>query len=164
MLGSASPKIGRVLAAAVLTMALGCPTMPAHGADALAEAKHRQAVMDRLGDDVKAIKLYLLGSGAAAGAGTAAADIEATAPTVPDLFPKGTDSTALPGKSAAKPEIWDNPEDFSQLVDTLARDSATLRKALQGSDNAAQMAAFKTMAKEACGACHENYRGKRDGG
>jgi cytochrome c556 len=164
MSGSAPQKPGRLLVAAVAMIAACGVSIPAHGEDALADAKHRQTVMDRMGDDVKAIKLYLLGAADAAGAAKAAGDIEATAKILPSLFPKGTDSTSLPGKSAAKPDIWNNPEDFSQLVDALASDSAALRKALQAADPAAQMAAFKTMAKEACGACHQTYRGKRDGG
>ena len=132
--------------------------------DPAAVAKHRQAVMDRMGDDTKAIKLYLSGEGDHAAAVTAAQDIEAAAVIVPTLFPKGTDSGALPGVSAAKPEIWDNPDDFRQIESALADQSKALTQALGKGDSSAEAAAFRSLGQNACGACHQDYRGRKDGG
>ena len=140
------------------------PFGPCLADDPVAVAKHRQAVMDRMGDDSKAIKLYLSGDGDHATAVTAAQDLEAAAAIVPTLFPKGTDSGALPGVSAAKPDIWDNPDDFRQIESALASQSKALTKALGGSDPAAAAAAFRSLGQNACGACHQDYRGRKDGG
>jgi cytochrome c556 len=137
--------------------------LPCRAEDGLAAAKHRQAVMDRLGDDIKAIKLYLTGQTERAGAVTAAQDLEATAILVPGLFPKGSDSKTLPGKSAAKPEIWDNPDDFAQLEQTLAAGAVDLRKAVDSGDLTKIQDSMRSLAKNGCGACHENYRGRKDG-
>lgn len=139
------------------------PSAPCRAEDGLAAAKHRQAVMDRLGDDIKAIKLYLGGQAERAAAVTAARDLEATALLVPGLFPKGSDSNSLPGKSAAKPEIWDNPEDFQQLEHALAVGSSDLRKMVDAGDTGKIQDSMRSLAKNGCGACHENYRGRKDG-
>ncbi len=119
--------------------------------------------MDRLGDDIKAIKLYVAGQGAREAAAAAAKDLETTAPLVPGLFPPGSDSKALPGKSAAKPEIWDNPDDFQQLEQALTTGAADLRKTVDAGDVATIRDSMRSLAKNACGACHENYRGRKDG-
>lgn len=139
------------------------PPTPCRAGDALDAAKHRQAVMDRLGDDIKAIKLYLAGEAARTAAVTAAKDLETTAPLVSGLFPVGTDSKALPGKSAAKPEIWDNPDDFQQLEQVLTAGAVDLRKTVDTGDMAAIRNSMRSLAKNACGACHETYRGRKDG-
>jgi cytochrome c556 len=139
------------------------PLTPCRAENGLDAAKHRQAVMDRLGDDIKAIKLYVAGAAARSAAVTAAQDLETTAPLVSGLFPPGSDSKTLPGKSAAKPEIWDNPDDFQQLEQALTTGTANLRKTVDAGDVAAIQDSMRSLAKNACGACHENYRGRKDG-
>jgi len=132
--------------------------------DPLAASLHRQAVMDGMADDVKAIKLYLQGNSQRAAAITASQDLQAKALIVPTLFPKGSDSGALPGKSAAKPEIWDNPDDFQQLEAALKDNSKALSKAIDGGDPTTEVSALRSLGRDACGACHQTYRGSKDGG
>lgn len=154
---------GVVIGSVTSFMILLTGAPPVAADDGLAAAKHRQAVMDHLGDDLKAIKLYLRGAAEQPAAAAAARDLETTARLVPGLFPKGSDSKSLPGKSAAKPEIWDNPDDFQQLEQALANGAGTLRKAVDGGDSAEITDAMRSLAKNACGACHQDYRGKKDG-
>ena len=136
---------------------------PCAAEDGLAATKHRQTVMDRLGDDMKAIKRYVTGQADLAAALSAAQDLDETASLVPSLFPKGSDSAKWPGKSAAKPEIWDNPDDFQQLLQALSAGTADLRKSVGTGEATNVQSSMRALAKNACGACHENYRGRRDG-
>ena len=89
--------------------------------------------------------------------------LESTAILVPGLFPKGSDSKALPGKSAAKPEIWENPDDFQQLEQALAAGATDLRRTVDVGDTAKIRDSMRALAKNGCGGCHENYRGRKDG-
>jgi cytochrome c556 len=91
---------------------------------------------------------------------------------VPDkyvmLFPKGTEhggiaDSQLPDpddQSEAKPEIWDNFDDFKAIAMKLKDASAKAASAAeQGKGTFA--AAFKDMTK-VCKECHESYREKLD--
>ena len=152
-----------VLCLIIVALAVCAWCGPCAAEDGLAAAKHRQDVMDRLGDDLKTIKLFSSGQADQAAAARAARDLETSAALVPSLFPKGSDSLSWPGKSAAKPEIWDNPDDFQQLLQALAAGTADLRKSVDTGDSAKVQDSMRALAKNACGACLENYRGRKDG-
>ena len=69
--------------------------------------------MKQEGDDLRAIKGYIDGTGTdQAVAIQKAQDLVATADRMPLLFPAGTSSKDLPGKSSAKPDIWEQRDKY----------------------------------------------------
>lgn len=85
----------------------------------------------------------------------AAGQLVATkAPTLPSLFPEGTNE----GESEALPIIWEDWEGFTAAAKLLGERAAVLASA---EDPKAAGAAFGAMVK-ACGGCHEKYRLKKE--
>ncbi len=76
-----------------------------------------------------------------------------TADTVPAAF-----SHALhEGATDAKPEIWDNMDDFLTLNDAMRKASLALADAARKGDPAVVKKAMRDFSKS-CGACHRSYR------
>ncbi len=69
-------------------------------------------------------------------------------------FPPGSDTGA---ETDARPEIWQNFDDFTAKMHNFQDAAANLAKVAQGGDPAASKQAFADTAK-ACKACHEKYR------
>ncbi len=71
------------------------------------------------------------------------------------LWPEGTDSMSIDG-TRAKPEIWDNLDDFVEKFGALQ----TAAEALQGvaGDGLPEMQAAFGAVGQSCQACHEAYR------
>lgn len=76
------------------------------------------------------------------------------APTIPALFPKGTNA----GESEALPIIWEDFAGFEAAAALLAERAGVLAAA---PDPKAAGAAFGNMLK-ACGGCHQKYRVKKE--
>lgn len=86
------------------------------------------------------------------------ADTIATlAPQVKTWFPAGTGPDV--GKTEAKAEIWQRPDDFRSKAKGLEQASAAFQAAAQGGDLAAMRSAHADLGK-ACKACHDLYREK----
>ncbi len=64
-----------------------------------------------------------------------------------------------PGKTKARPEIWDNKEDFLAKLDALREESAKLATVAKGNDKKAIMEQFKATGGT-CKACHDEYKAK----
>lgn len=72
-------------------------------------------------------------------------------------FPAGTGPDV--GKTGAKPDIWQNPQDFAAKLNALQ----TAAKAFQTAANGADLNAIKARLGplgDACKACHDKYRSK----
>lgn len=156
-------RLGAILAA----IALGFGVMPSGLAqtgpvqDKLAIVKHRQNLMKQQADDLKIIKAYLNGtSGDKAAALTSVQDMIGVADKVKDLFLVGTSSADLPGKSDAKPDIWEQKDKFAALMAALNEGDRNLMDALQRDDKTAAGAEMADLGKNACGACHGSFREK----
>jgi len=85
-----------------------------------------------------------------------AKDIMATADRIPSLVPKG--STA--GKTKAKPEIWEKPDDFAKAAKNLSKAASELAAAAKSGDDAAVNTKVKALG-DACGACHKQFRAEK---
>lgn len=85
-----------------------------------------------------------------------AKDIMGTAEKIPSLFPKG--STA--GKTKAKPEIWEKPDEFSKNAKNLSKAASELADAAKAGDDAAVTAKVKALG-DACGNCHKAFRAEK---
>ncbi len=126
------------------------------GAVALAEVdaiKTRQEAMKSNGASMKAIKAIVEANGAAADVVAPAQKIGEIADMIPDLFPQGSDQ----GDTAAKPEIWQNWDDFKSKAGDLKMQADMLVSAAQGGDLATVRAQFEKVGA-ACGACHKAYK------
>jgi cytochrome c556 len=76
------------------------------------------------------------------------------APILPEAFPA---DSYVPGKTAAKPEIWKNPDDFQGRLKKFAADSAAFAELAKTADLDRLTPAFKELTGE-CKSCHEKYR------
>lgn len=126
------------------------------GPQAVAIMKERHEGMEAMGNDLKNLHRLLDSDDPnMAAVRSAAADIAKKSKAASGWFPAGTGPEA--GKTGAKPDIWQNPQDFAaklasfqkiaqQFYSTaLAGDANTLKA---NSDNLAG----------SCKACHDKYR------
>jgi hypothetical protein len=75
--------------------------------------------------------------------------------TIPSLFPEGS----IVDKSRALPAIWEDFEAFTAIAESGAAAAQTALDAATAGDNAAYMAAVEQIG-QACGTCHQTYRGE----
>jgi cytochrome c556 len=90
------------------------------------------------------------------------ATVRASASTIANLskkasgwFPAGTGPDI--GKTGAKPEIWQNPQDFAAKLSTFQKAAQVFNAATSGSDVNAMKARYADLAGT-CKACHDKYR------
>ena len=76
-------------------------------------------------------------------------------PQMLSWFPPGSGPEA--GKTDAKAEIWQKPEDFTAKSRAFNQAATAFQAAAQGSDVAAVRAAYADLGKS-CKACHDLYR------
>lgn len=121
----------------------------------------RREDMKSNGAAMKAINETLEKGGAAADLAPHAAKINQVALEIGTLFPAGTDKPQgkEPGQTLAKPEIWQNPDDFAAKVKAFQDEAAMFQTAVAGGDMAVIKAEFEKLGG-ACGGCHKVYRGK----
>ena len=113
---------------------------------------------ERIGDAMKVITRELKTVSPDLAQVRQGADTIATlAPQVKTWFPAGTGPEA--GKTEAKAEIWQRPDDFRSKAQGLEQASAAFQAAARGGDLAAMRAAHADLGKS-CKACHDLYREK----
>jgi cytochrome c556 len=122
--------------------------------------KDRQALMKEQGADMGSVKAYLDDKADQAKATAGATDLVETMQKLPDLFPPGTEGPNPEGKYAPKPEVWSDWKGFIAVRDTGVATSQALLAAVKEGDKAKIQTAFADVGKNACGACHEKYRGE----
>lgn len=86
---------------------------------------------------------------------TQAAIVARLAPEVSRWFPAGTGPDV--GKTRAKTEIWQKPEDFNAKMRTFQAAAQSFDATAKGGDVAAIKASFGELGKT-CKACHDLYR------
>ena len=135
----------------------GIPTTPvASREEALKMMEARHESYEQIGDAMKVLVRELKGdSPDLAAVRTASGTISGLAPKIPSWFPPGTGPDV--GKTEAKAEIWQKPEDFAVKANAMNQASAALHRAAQGTDLAAIRAAHADLGKT-CKACHDLYR------
>lgn len=111
---------------------------------------------EKIGDAMKIITRELKkDSPNVAAVRTGAQAIATLAPQVPSWFPAGTGPDI--GKTEARAEIWQRPEDFSAKAEAFEQAARRFELAAQGTDVAAMRAAHAELGKS-CKACHDLYR------
>lgn len=150
---------GLVGASVAICLVLGAGTGFAE--DGFEAIKERQALMKQQGGDLKEISAYAKGGGDQATAQAKAADLIEQAKKIPSLFPAGSSLAAFADKTAAKPEIWENFDKFKTLAADLEAQTVKLADAVKSGDQAAVGAQLGATGK-ACGACHSDFRQKKE--
>src|SRR5580704_7324396 len=84
------------------------------------------------------------------------ATFEDASAKAPALFP---DNSKTGGDTAAKPEIWENMDDFKARLVKLGADAKAAGESVKDLDSF--KAAFGNIGKNDCGGCHEKYRVKK---
>lgn len=115
----------------------------------------RQALMKSNSADAKAIKAAVEAKDYAT-IETKAKDIMANAEKIPSLFPKGSTQ----GKTKAKPEIWEKPDEFAKNPKNLSKAASELADAAKAKDDAAIAVKVKALG-EVCGNCHKTFRAEK---
>jgi cytochrome c556 len=148
-------------ASAALAVAITTGAVASHAQDKEAVIKERQALMKRQAANLKAIGAYAKGQGDQATALAKANDMLTLSPKIAALFPPGTSLADFPGKTEAKPEIWQNMDKFKALPATLHSEEEKLLAAVKSGDRQAVAAQIGATGKNACGACHNSFRQKK---
>lgn len=132
------------------------PAAPLEKQAALALMKERHEKYEEIGDAMKAIGRTLKSDSPDLAVIRKGADTVATlAPQIKGWFPAGTGPDV--GKTEAKAEIWQKPEDFNAKADAFARSATAFQAAARGGDLNAIRAAQGNLGKS-CKACHDLYR------
>ena len=79
-------------------------------------------------------------------------------PTVPNLFPPGTEGPTPDGKWATKPEVWSQHDKFLAAVKQVGDQVAAIGAAIKADDKTKVAAGFKELGF--CSACHDTFRTK----
>jgi cytochrome c556 len=120
--------------------------------------KARQDSMKAQAADLKAVTDYSRGKGDKDAALKAADDLIEHASKDAKLFPKGTSSADLPGKSNAKPAIWTDQARFQAILAAMHDKAVKLPALIKTSSPADVHTAAMDLAKAGCVACHSDYR------
>lgn len=129
---------------------------PLSGDQALAAIKQRQDHMKALGGAAEKVGKTLQTSGPDLNViKQSASQITALAPKLQSWFPNGTGPNA--GKTRAKAEIWQKPEDFALKAHDFAQAANDFNAAAQSGDLGQIKASFGGLGKS-CKACHDLYR------
>jgi cytochrome c556 len=139
-----------LLATAVLLAA--CATTGMSTADAIAA---RQKLMKEQGAAMRAIQDKLK-AGQVQAVAADAQTLTGTAKQIPSVFPAGS---LDPQTSRAKPEIWQRWPEFETNAKTLEAKAAQLAATARTGNAEATSAAAADLGKNACGACHQAFRG-----
>ena len=148
-----------VTAATVATIMVGAGAATVSAQDKEATLKSRQDIIKAQSADLRVVKAYIDGTGDQAAALEKANDLVAVSGKFAPMFIAGTSSKDLPGKSAAKPEIWAEKAKFDAAATALHTEAEKLAAAVKSGDKTAVDAAFKAVGG-ACGNCHNPFREK----
>ena len=120
----------------------------------------RHEDMEKIGKAVKAARQQLnAGTPDMAVVRQSSATIAGLAPKVASWFPAGTGPDV--GKTMAKPEIWQKPQDFAAKTRDFHKAALAFDAAAKSGDAAAAKAAFGDLGKT-CKACHDPYRNEHE--
>ena len=148
----------RPAATAVATTAAMSTGAPATKDEALKVMHERHEGMEGMGDAAKVIGRELKSDNPDLEAIRASAKkITDFAPHAASLFPPGTGPDV--GKTGAKPEIWQNPQDFTAKAADFQKAARAFGAAAQGTDLAAIKSTWAELGNT-CKACHDKYRSK----
>ncbi|MGH6959114.1 MAG: c-type cytochrome, partial [Dongiaceae bacterium] len=162
--GGIMKRMQRIIVASVSTLALAaCESKQPMAADPAQFVQQRQDLMKDNGMRMKAINDFVeSGKGTPADVKMHAEAIQANALKIEDLFPAGTSAEDLPGKSYAKPDIWAKWPEFEKTAYLLEEQAEALADIAGDGNVEAIKTQFASVGKNACGACHQAFRLKKE--
>jgi cytochrome c556 len=140
---------------AVLTLGIGSAAIAAEAEDLI---KYRKSVMKAIGGHTAAI--FAIAGGKVDNQAHLAAHVSglaASAMMVKDVFP--ADSAA--GETEAKPEIWQQTDDFAAAVKQFEDAAGNLAGVVEAGNMDAMGDALKALGGS-CKNCHDNFRVKKE--
>ena len=150
-----------MVSAAVALVGIGIAAVtPVVAQDKTAAVTERQDLMKSNGQYVyRVIPGYVRnGQGTPEDVAKGAATIVENFKKLPALFVAGTSTTDLPGKTHAKPEIWQNMDVFAAQAKKTSDLAEALEAAAKTGDNEKISAAYATLNRDGCTACHNQFR------
>ena len=144
------------MAPATTEMAAASPVSFASGEAAI---KYRKAVMKAVGGHMGSMGETLKNGDSLGAVAQHAAAMADLAKMSADVFPEN--SGPLDGKTEALPAIWDKPEDFKKVTMAFVAEAEKLAAVAKTGDKAAIGAQLGALGKNACKACHDDYREKK---
>ncbi|MEO5774239.1 MAG: cytochrome c [Sphingomicrobium sp.] len=129
------------------------------GKEEAAKIMHeRHEGMEKIGKSMKALgREMMAGTSDLATVRSSAATIADLAPKASSWFPAGTGPDV--GKTHAKAEIWQKPEEFAAKAKDFQNAAAAFNEAAKAGDMTQIKARFGDLGKS-CKACHDSYRAK----
>ena len=148
----------RPAATAAASVVTPVPMSPVSGDHAKTLMHERHEGMEAIGKANKAIRDQLENDSPDLGVVRAnAAQIADLSQKASGWFHAGTGPDV--GKTGAKPDIWQNPQDFAAKLSTFQTSAKAFQAAANGTDVNAIKAQLGTLGN-ACKACHDKYRSK----
>jgi cytochrome c556 len=142
--------------ALILTAAASAATLKLSGAAAGRVMHERHEGMETIGKNFKALhREFASASPFAPAVRTGAAQIADLSRKASDWFPAGTGPEA--GKTGAKPQIWQDPQDFAAKLSAFQKAALAFHSAASGNDMNAAKALYADLGGT-CKACHDKYR------
>lgn len=143
----------------MLGQAMVAAPAPARVSPAKAKAvmHERHEGMELVGKTNKILNRELKGTPDMAVVRNAAATMNGLARKASGWFPAGTGPDV--GKTGAKAEIWQKPDDFAAKMKAFQAAANNLNSAARGGNAAAITAAYGDLGKS-CKGCHDSYRSK----
>ncbi|MDQ3246857.1 MAG: cytochrome c [Pseudomonadota bacterium] len=149
---------GNEASAAIENAVAHSSATPLEEQQALALMKERHENYEKIGDAMKVVSRELKASSPdLAQVRSNAVIIAELAPQVKGWFPVGTGPDV--GKTDARAEIWQNPQDFQAKAGDFEKAAAAFQAAARGNDVGAMQSAHADLGKS-CKACHDLYREK----
>jgi cytochrome c556 len=140
---------------AAATNGMAMVAVPVSKDRALVLMHERHEGMETLGDATKAINRELKGGRDNAVLRANAAKVVLVSRAAGKWFPAGTGPDV--GKTRAKPEIWQTPDDFAAKLRNLHAAAKAFQGAAASNDLSAMNARFADLGAT-CKACHDKYR------
>lgn len=154
--------MGRVTSlSAVVAAGLLLVTPALAQADPAEVIDERQEFMKGLGNNLRIVRDFVQqGEGTAQDVAEAARKIGERAGEIPTLFPEGTGMHEVELETGARPEIWEDPEDFAAKAESLRQAALNFAQEAEenGDDRATIGRGLATLGRDGCGACHQVYR------
>ena len=142
-----------IVTAALAVLLSGGLTLQVVAQDAATTLKNRQEAMKGFGGNMKAINEFVeKGVGTPADVEAKAGAIEEGSKQIVALFPAGTGMDDGVGKTGAKKEIWDKPDDFKAAADKMGMLAGKLEEAAATGDKQQIADAFGALGKKAAAA------------
>jgi len=150
-----------MVSAAVALVGVGIAAVtPVIAQDKTATVTERQDIMKSNGQVVyRLVPGYIRnGQGTPEDIAKGAETIIANLKKVPPFFVAGTSTADLPGKTHAKPEIWQNMDVFAAQAKKTSDLAVALEAAAKTGDKEKISAAYATLNRDGCTACHNQFR------